>query len=223
MQGQPMLVMSEDAERMKDEDAQSHNISAARAVADAVRSTLGPKGMDKMLVDSMGDVTITNDGVTILNEMDIEDPTAEMIVEVAETQEDEAGDGTTTAVAIAGELLKNAEDLLDQDIHPTAIIGGFQLGAEKAREEIGAITHTVDSDDVEVLRRVAETSMTGKGTEVNKELIAELVVEAVRGVTVDRDDGTSIGWPCIPRWLMITCDLIVVLYKALGWRSSDVR
>jgi thermosome len=188
-----MLVMSEDAERMKDEDAQSHNISAARAVADAVRSTLGPKGMDKMLVDSMGDVTITNDGVTILNEMDIEDPTAEMIVEVAETQEDEAGDGTTTAVAIAGELLKNAEDLLDQDIHPTAIIGGFQLGAEKAREEIGAITHTVDSDDVEVLRRVAETSMTGKGTEVNKELIAELVVEAVRGVTVDRDDGTSIA------------------------------
>ena len=193
MQGQPMLVMSEDAQRVKDEDAQSHNISAARAVADAVRSTLGPKGMDKMLVDSMGDVTITNDGVTILDEMDIEDPTAEMIVEVAETQEDEAGDGTTSAVAIAGELLKNAEDLLDQDIHPTAIIGGFQLAAERAREEIGNITHTVDSDDVETLRKVAETSMTGKGTEVNKELIAELVVEAVRGVTVDRDDGTSIA------------------------------
>ncbi len=193
MQGQPMLVMSEDSERMKDEDAQSHNISAARAVADSVRSTLGPKGMDKMLVDSMGDVTITNDGVTILDEMDIEDPTAEMIVEVAETQEDEAGDGTTSAVAIAGELLKNAEDLLDQDIHPTAIIGGFQLGAERAREEIGAITHTVDSDDVDTLRKVAETSMTGKGTEVNKELIAELVVEAVRGVTVDREDGSSIA------------------------------
>jgi len=193
MQGQPMLVMSEDAERMKDEDAQSHNISAARAVADAVRSTLGPKGMDKMLVDSMGDVTITNDGVTILDEMDIEDPTAEMIVEVAETQEDEAGDGTTSAVAIAGELLKNAEDLLDQDIHPTAIIGGFQLAAEKAREEIGEITHTVDADDVEVLRRVAETSMTGKGTGVNKELIAELVVEAVQGVTVEQDDGGSIA------------------------------
>ena len=193
MQGQPMLVMSEDAERMKDEDAQSHNISAARAVADAVRSTLGPKGMDKMLVDSMGDVTITNDGVTILDEMDIEDPTAEMIVEVAETQEDEAGDGTTSAVAIAGELLKNAEGLLDQDIHPTAIIGGFQLGAEKAREEIGNITYTVDSDDVEVLRRVAETSMTGKGTEVNKELIAELVVEAVQGVTVEREGGGSVA------------------------------
>ncbi|MFB6228277.1 MAG: thermosome subunit beta [Halobacteriales archaeon] len=193
MQGQPMLVMNEDAERMKNEDAQSHNISAARAVADSVQSTLGPKGMDKMLVDSLGDVTITNDGVTILDEMDIEDPTAEMIVEVAETQEDEAGDGTTSAVAIAGELLKNAEDLLDQDIHPTAIIGGFQLGANKAREEIGAITHTVDSDDIETLRRVAETSMTGKGTEVNKELIAELVVEAVQGVTVEQDDGGTIA------------------------------
>jgi thermosome len=193
MQGQPMLVMNEDAERMQNENAQSHNISAARAVADSVQSTLGPKGMDKMLVDSLGDVTITNDGVTILDEMDIEDPTAEMIVEVAETQEDQAGDGTTSAVAIAGELLKNAEDLLDQDIHPTAIIGGFQLGAERAREEIGNITHTVDSDDVETLQKVAETSMTGKGTEVNKELIAELVVEAVQGVTVEQEDGGSVA------------------------------
>ncbi len=105
-QGQPMIVMSEDSQRVKDKNAQDYNISAARAVAEAVRSTLGPKGMDKMLVDSMGSVTITNDGVTILQEMDIDNPTAEMIIEVAETQEDEAGDGTTTAVAIAGELLK---------------------------------------------------------------------------------------------------------------------
>ncbi|PSP82271.1 thermosome subunit, partial [Halobacteriales archaeon QH_8_68_33] len=118
MQGQPMIVLGEDSQRMKDRDAQSHNISAARAVAESVKSTLGPKGMDKMLVDTLGDVTVTNDGVTILTEMDIDNPTAEMVVEVAETQEDEAGDGTTTAVAIAGELLKNAEDLLDQDIHP---------------------------------------------------------------------------------------------------------
>jgi len=105
-QGQPMIVMSEDSQRVKDKDAQDYNISAARAVAEAVQSTLGPKGMDKMLVDSMGSVTITNDGVTILKEMDIDNPTAEMIIEVAETQEDEAGGGTTTAVAIAGELLK---------------------------------------------------------------------------------------------------------------------
>src|SRR6056297_1144101 len=160
MQGQPMIIMGDDAQRMKDKDAQSHNISAARAVADSVRTTLGPKGMDKMLVSSMGDVTVTNDGVTILQEMDIDDPTAEMIVEVAETQEDEAGDGTTTAVAIAGELLKNAEDLLEQDIHPTAIIKGFDMAAKEAKAEIEAISTEVDPDDEELLRKVAETSMT---------------------------------------------------------------
>ncbi len=185
MQGQPMIVMSEDSQRVKDKDAQEHNITAARAVADAVRSTLGPKGMDKMLVDSMGDVTITNDGVTILQEMDIDNPTAEMIIEVAETQEDEAGDGTTTAVAIAGELLKNAEDLLEQDIHPTAIIKGFHLASEKAREEINNVAQDVDPDDEDLLRKVAETSMTGKGAELNKERLSQIIVDAVQQVTVD--------------------------------------
>jgi chaperonin GroEL (HSP60 family) len=138
-----MIIMGEDAQRVKDRDAQDHNISAARAVADAVRSTLGPKGMDKMLVSSIGDVTITNDGVTILQEMDIDNPTAEMVVEVAETQEDEAGDGTTTAVAIAGELLKNAEGLLKQDVRPTAIIKGFNMASERAREEVDDITVSI--------------------------------------------------------------------------------
>ncbi|MFC7081857.1 thermosome subunit beta [Halorussus caseinilyticus] len=185
MQGQPMIVMSEESQRVKDKDAQEHNITAARAVADAVRSTLGPKGMDKMLVDSMGDVTITNDGVTILKEMDIDNPTAEMIIEVAETQEDEAGDGTTTAVAVTGELLKNAEDLLEQDIHPTAIIKGFHLASEKAREEIDNVAEDVDTDDEELLRKVAETSMTGKGAELNKEALSEIIVNAVQQVTVD--------------------------------------
>ncbi len=185
MQGQPMIVMSEDSQRVKDKDAQEHNITAARAVADAVRSTLGPKGMDKMLVDSMGDVTITNDGVTILKEMDIDNPTAEMIIEVAETQEDEAGDGTTTAVAVTGELLKNAEDLLEQDIHPTAIIKGFHLASEKAREEINNVAEDVDPGDEELLRKVAETSMTGKGAELNKERLSEIIVDAVQQVTVD--------------------------------------
>jgi thermosome len=170
---------------MKDQDAQSHNLSAARAVAEAVRSTLGPKGMDKMLVSSMGDVTVTNDGVTILQEMDIDNPTAEMVVEVAETQEDEAGDGTTTAVAIAGELLKNAEDLIEQDIHPTAIIKGFHLASEEARAQIGDVATEVDPEDGDLLRKVAETSMTGKGAELNKEYLAELIVEAVRAVTVE--------------------------------------
>jgi thermosome len=191
-QGQPMIIMGEDAQRVKDQDAQEYNISAARAVAESVRSTLGPKGMDKMLVDSMGSVTITNDGVTILQEMDIDNPTAEMIVEVAETQEDEAGDGTTTAVAIAGELLKNAEDLLEQDIHPTAIIKGFDMAARRAREEVDAVAEDVDPTDEDLLRKVAETSMTGKSSELDKDLLARLVVEAVRAVTVEADDGSHV-------------------------------
>ncbi|WP_435073764.1 thermosome subunit beta [Halorubrum sp. HHNYT27] len=191
-QGQPMIIMGDDAQRVKDRDAQEYNISAARAVAESVRSTLGPKGMDKMLVDSMGDVTITNDGVTILQTMDIDNPTAEMIVEVAETQEDEAGDGTTSAVAIAGELLKNAEDLLEQDIHPTAVIKGFNLASEYAREQVDEIATRVDPDDTETLKNVAETSMTGKGAELDKETLADLVVRAVQGVTVEAEDGSHV-------------------------------
>ncbi|OYR52600.1 thermosome subunit [Halorubrum sp. Ea1] len=191
-QGQPMIIMGDDAQRVKDKDAQEYNISAARGVAESVRSTLGPKGMDKMLVDSMGDVTITNDGVTILQTMDIDNPTAEMIVEVAETQEDEAGDGTTSAVAIAGELLKNAEDLLEQDIHPTAVIKGFNLASEYAREQVDEVATQVDPDDTETLKNVAETSMTGKGAELDKETLADLVVRAIQGVTVEADDGSHV-------------------------------
>ncbi|WP_425433295.1 thermosome subunit beta [Haloarcula rubra] len=193
MQGQPMIILGEDAQRMKDKSAQEHNISAARAVAESVRSTLGPKGMDKMLVSSMGDVTVTNDGVTILTEMDIDNPTASMIVEVAETQEDEAGDGTTSAVAIAGELLKNAEDLLDQDIHPSAIIKGFDMAAKEAKSEIQDIATDVDPDDEELLKKVAETSMTGKGAELNKELLAQIIVDAVNAVTVEAEDGSVVA------------------------------
>ncbi|SDX18393.1 thermosome subunit [Haloarcula vallismortis] len=193
MQGQPMIILGEDSQRMKDKSAQEHNISAARAVAESVRSTLGPKGMDKMLVSSMGDVTVTNDGVTILTEMDIDNPTASMIVEVAETQEDEAGDGTTSAVAIAGELLKNAEDLLEQDIHPTAIIKGFNMAATQAKDELDDIATEVDPDDEELLKKVAETSMTGKGAELNKELLAQLIVDAVNAVTVEAEDGSVIA------------------------------
>nr|WP_049926000.1 thermosome subunit beta [Natronomonas moolapensis] len=187
-----MIILGEDSQRMKDRDAQSHNIAAAKAVAEAVRSTLGPKGMDKMLVSSMGDITVTNDGVTILQEMDIDNPTAEMIVQVAETQEDEAGDGTTTAVSIAGELLKNAEDLLEQDIHPTAMIKGFHLASECAREEVDNVANDVDSEDTDLLRQVAETSMTGKGAELEKDVLARLVVDAVQAVTVEADDGETI-------------------------------
>ena len=192
MQGQPMIILGEDAQRMKDKSAQEHNIAAASAVAESVRSTLGPKGMDKMLVNNLGDIVITNDGVTILEEMDIDNPTAEMVVEVAETQEDEAGDGTTTAVAIAGELLGEAEDLLDQDIHPTAIIKGYNMAADQAREEIDDISIDIDKDDTETLRQIAETSMTGKGAEQYKEQLSALTVESCQAVTVEADDGSTI-------------------------------
>src|SRR3989304_8760115 len=124
MQGQPVIILKEGTERSRGKGAQSNNIQAAKAVSDAVRSTLGPKGMDKMLVDSMGDVTITNDGVTILKEIEVEHPAAKMLVEVAKTQDEEAGDGTTTAVILAGELLQKAEGLVEQNIHPTAIAAG---------------------------------------------------------------------------------------------------
>jgi archaeal chaperonin len=132
--GQPILILKEGSSRTRGRDAQGSNIAAAKAVANAVRTTLGPKGMDKMLVDTIGDVVITNDGVTILKEMDIEHPAAKMMVEIAKTQDDEVGDGTTTAVVIAGELLKRAEDLLDQDVHPTVIAQGYRMAAEKAQE-----------------------------------------------------------------------------------------
>ncbi|MFB6308759.1 MAG: TCP-1/cpn60 chaperonin family protein, partial [Haloarculaceae archaeon] len=124
MGGQPLFILDEDAQRTEGKDAQSSNISAGKAVSESVRTTLGPRGMDKMLVSDSGDVVITNDGATILDEMDIEHPAAQMITEVAETQEEEVGDGTTTAAVLSGELLAQAEDLLDDDVHPTTIVEG---------------------------------------------------------------------------------------------------
>jgi thermosome len=168
------------------------NITAAKAVASAVRTTLGPKGMDKMLVDTIGDVVITNDGVTILKEMDIEHPAAKMMVEIAKTQDDEVGDGTTTAVVISGELLKRAEDLLEQDVHPTVIAQGYRQASEKAKEILNAIAITVKPSDTEMFKKIAETAMTGKGAEASKDKLCELVVKAVTMVAdedgiVDKD------------------------------------
>jgi len=190
--GQPIFILKEGSQRTRGRDAQSSNIAAAKAVAGAVRTTLGPKGMDKMLVDTIGDVVITNDGVTILKEMDIEHPAAKMMVEVAKTQDDEVGDGTTTAVVVAGELLKRAEDLLEQDVHPTVIAHGYRLAADKAQELIKDIAIDVKADDIEMLTKIADTAMTGKGAEAAKEKLCELVVRAVTMVadedsTVDMD------------------------------------
>ncbi len=178
----PILILKEGTEREKGREAQYNNIRAAMAIADAVRSTMGPKGMDKMLVDSMGDVVITNDGVTILKEIDVEHPAAKMIVEVAKAQDEECGDGTTTAVVLAGELLKYAQDLIDQDIHPTVIADGYRLASKKACEVLENIALEVKPDDEELLKKIAETSMTGKVAGANKEMLAEIAYRAVRAV-----------------------------------------
>ena len=185
--GQPILILKEGSSRTRGRDAQSMNIAAAKAVASAVRTTLGPKGMDKMLVDTIGDVVITNDGVTILKEMDIEHPAAKMMVEVAKTQDDEVGDGTTSAVVIAGELLKRSEELLEQDVHPTIIAHGYRKAAEKAQELLKSIAIDVTSDDSATLRKIADTAMTGKGSETAKDKLCDLVVRAV--TMVAEDDG----------------------------------
>ena len=189
--GQPLFILNEDTQRTRGKDAQSSNITAGKAVSEAVRTTLGPRGMDKMLVSDSGDVVITNDGATILQEMDIEHPAAQMIVEVAETQENEVGDGTTTASVLAGQLLAQAEDLIDDDIHPTTIVEGYREASRLALDAIEAETLTDELDD-DVLASVAESSMTGKGTgDIDAASLAETVVAAVQQVRgndgVDRD------------------------------------
>jgi len=182
MGGQPLFVLSEDSQRTSGKDAQSSNITAGKAVAESVRTTLGPRGMDKMLVSDSGDVVITNDGATILEEMDIEHPAAQMIVEVAETQEDEVGDGTTTAAVLSGQLLAEAEDLLEQDVHPTTIVEGYSAAADIARDAVDEMVLDGEVDD-DLLRSVAESSMTGKGTGgVTADVLAETVVDAVKHV-----------------------------------------
>ena len=188
---QPIFILPEGTQRSTGRNAQRTNIMAAKLVAETVRTTLGPKGMDKMIVDSLGDVTITNDGVTILEEMQIEHPSAKMIVEVAKTQEDEVGDGTTTAVVIAGELLKNAEDLLDKEIHPTVVARGYRLAEAKAQEILNEMAENINENDESTLRKIAETAMTGKGAENAKEKLSEIAVKAVKMV-MEKENGKNI-------------------------------
>jgi len=185
--GTPIFVLKEGTRRERGKGAQFNNIAAAKAVADAVRSTLGPRGMDKMLVDSMGDVVITNDGVTILKEIDIEHPAAKMIVEVAKTQDDEAGDGTTTAVILAGELLKRAEELIDQNIHPTVIAQGYRMAADKAREIVNKVAIKVTTKDHDILLEIARTSMSSKAASSHSDMLGEVAVKAATMVAEDRD------------------------------------
>ncbi len=186
---QPIFILSENTKRTTGRDAQRMNIMAAKLVAETVRTTLGPKGMDKMIVDAAGGITVTNDGVTILEEMNIEHPAAKMLVEIAKTQENEVGDGTTTAVVLAGELLKKAENLLDEEVHPTVIAKGYRLAADKAREFLNEMSEELKFDDNVMLKKIAMTAMTGKGAEASKELLSDLVVKAVKRVVEKTKDG----------------------------------
>jgi thermosome len=186
---QPIFILPQDTKRTVGREAQRMNIAAAKLVAETVRTTLGPKGMDKMIVDGMGEVTVTNDGVTILQEMQIEHPSAKMIVEIAKTQEHEVGDGTTTAVVLAGELLKAAEGLLDRDIHPTIISRGYRLAADQSQHILLTLAKPISPKDKDLLAKIAMTAMTGKGAETAKEHLAKLIVTAI-GVVADAKEGT---------------------------------
>ncbi len=188
VQGQQILVLPEGALRTMGRDAQRSNIMAAKAVAEVVRTTLGPMGMDKMLVDDLGDIVITNDGATIVDEMNVEHPAAKMVVEVAKTQDEEVGDGTTTAVVLTGELLASSEKLLDQGVHSTIIARGYRMAAKKANDILDEIGRSVKLEDKKLLQEIAMTAMTGKGAEAAKEHFANLTVQAVTQIA-EKEDG----------------------------------
>jgi len=187
--GQQVLILREGTSRSRGKEAQRANITAAKVVAESVRTTLGPKGMDKMLVDSLGDITITNDGATILKEMDIQHPAAKMMVEVSKTTDSEVGDGTTSVAVFAGKLLEKAEALLDQRIHSTIIVDGYREATDKAIEILGAIAINVSPTDKEMLKKVAITTMATKLVTENKEYLADIAVKAVLKITQKTDEG----------------------------------
>jgi thermosome len=186
--GQPVLILKEGTTRSRGKEAQRNNIMAARVIGEVLKTTLGPRGMDKMLIDSLGDITITNDGAAILNEIDVEHPAAKMMVEIAKTQDDMVGDGTTTAVVLASELLKKAEELLDQNIHPTILVSGYRKAAQKAIEAINKTAVPVDIEDRKTLLKVALTSMSSKAVGAAKEHFAEIAIDAVKQITEQRGD-----------------------------------
>lgn len=186
--GQPVLILKEGTTRSRGKEAQRNNIMAARVVGEVLKTTLGPRGMDKMLVDSLGDITITNDGAAILNEIDVEHPAAKMMVEIAKTQDDMVGDGTTTTVVLASELLKKAEELLDQNIHPTILVSGYRKAAQKAIEIIEKTAVPVDIKDKKTLLKVALTSMSSKAVGAAREHLAQIAIDAVMQIAEQRGD-----------------------------------
>ncbi len=188
--GQPVLILKEGTTRNRGREAQRNNIMAARVIGEVLKTTLGPRGMDKMLIDGLGDITITNDGAAILDEIEVEHPAAKMMVEVAKTQDDMVGDGTTTAVVLAGELMKKAEELLDQNIHPTVIIGGYRRALQRAVEILGKIASPLDMEDRDTLRKVALTSMGSKAVGAARDHLAEIAIDAVKQIVERRGERT---------------------------------
>jgi thermosome len=186
--GQPVLILKEGTTRSRGKEAQRNNIMAARVIGEVLKTTLGPRGMDKMLIDNLGDITITNDGAAILNEIEVEHPAAKMMVEIAKTQDDMVGDGTTTAVVLASELLKKAEELLDQNIHPTILVAGYRKAAQKAIEIIEKNAIPVDINDKKTLLKVALTSMSSKAVGAAREHLAQIAIEAVKQIAEQRGD-----------------------------------
>ncbi|NLE06451.1 MAG: thermosome subunit, partial [Crenarchaeota archaeon] len=188
--GQPVLILKEGTTRSRGKEAQRNNIMAARVVGEVLKTTLGPRGMDKMLIDNLGDITITNDGATILNEIEVEHPAAKMMVEVAKTQDDMVGDGTTTAVVLASELLKKAEELLEQNIHPTILVSGYRKAAAKAIEVVEKAAVPIDVTDKKAMLKVALTSMGSKAVGNAKDHLAEISISAVSQIAEKRGDKT---------------------------------
>jgi len=186
--GIPVLILKEGTQRTTGRDALRTNLLAARAIAEMVKTTYGPKGMDKMLVDALGDVTITNDGATILDKAEIQHPAAKMLVQVAKSQDSEVGDGTKRAVIFAGELLKYAEELLDKNIHPTVIISGYRMAMEEALKVLDQLAEPIDINNEEVLKKIARTSLTSKAVHDAREFFAEMAVKAVKQVAEKRGD-----------------------------------
>jgi len=185
----PVVLLKDGASETKGKDAQKNNIQAAKIITEIVSTSLGPRGMDKMLVDSLGDVTITNDGATILKEIDVQHPAAKMLVEISKTTDNEVGDGTTSAVVLAGALLENAEELTTQNVHPTIIVDGYRKATKMAKECLKELASTVKADDREILAKVAKTSMQTKLVRKDSDTLAELIVDAVTSVA--RKDGSK--------------------------------
>ena len=185
----PVVLLKEGGSETKGRDAQKNNIAASKIIAEIIHTSLGPRGMDKMLVDSLGDVTITNDGATILKEIDVQHPAAKMLVEISKTTDNEVGDGTTSVVVLAGALLENAESLIDQDVHPTIIVDGYRKAAKKAKQFLESIADTISANDKNILTKIAKTSMQTKLVRKNSDQLAEIVVKSI--LAVSEKDGES--------------------------------